>query len=310
MAAPLVVLGEVHTGLLPSSTPLGRVQTFDVLALMPGHSVTWRERPIRLATSPAVGVGVDCEVRIGAGTTHIVGTVATRATLMGGWTLQSSACTRLLRPNDRRRQTWSHYISRKGTTEVIGPLPERSTAGAVLADGYLTGPPGKEILDMAAISDHLLNRIRFAVELDRRPPLRTRTTRLRWTAGLGGNSGTSVAFHLGTGVDRTLRITVRTEQELLAIQQFCEDVAAHDWLITVVTDVLDAVDRYPTQIDSRLDELTTVLDHLTGLWLPGSSHLPLEVRGLWKGLQNDPGFSRQWALLTGRVRDKVIAHRK
>ncbi|MEV0708934.1 SCO2521 family protein [Nocardia aurea] len=308
MATPLVLLGEVHTGLVPSSTPLGRADADEVLALLPGCSVSWLERPIRLATSPAVGVGVDCRLRVGAEVVPIVGTVATRARLVGGWTLQSSACTRVCRSGDRRKQTWSYYLGRKGTTELIGRLPEIDSARTALAEGYLTGPPGREILDMAAISDHLMNHIRFDSGLDRRPPLRTRTTRLRWTACLAGNSRASVSFHLGAGHQRAMRVAVRTDRELRAVQQFCEDVAAHDWLLTVVTDVLDAAERRLGRSHARIDDLSAVLHNLTGLWIPGG-HVPPEVRGLWKGLQIEPGFSRQWSLLTTRVRDKVASQR-
>ncbi|WP_280250662.1 hypothetical protein [Nocardia abscessus] len=49
---PLVVLGEVRTCLLPSATALTGAEACDLLALMPGCTVRWRERPGTLAVSP------------------------------------------------------------------------------------------------------------------------------------------------------------------------------------------------------------------------------------------------------------------
>jgi hypothetical protein len=38
--------------------------------------------------------------------------------------------------------------------------------------------------------------------------------------------------------------------------------------------------------------------------MPGA-HTPPVLRALWKDLQNDPGFSRQWNTLVGRLRDNI-----
>ncbi|MBB5911354.1 hypothetical protein BJY24_000221 [Nocardia transvalensis] len=304
MPSPLIVLGEVRTCLLPSASALSRAEAGELLALMPGRAVRWRERPGTLAVSPTTAVGVDCELALGARTARIVGTVATSIVLAGGRVLQSSARTRVVRAADRRRQTWSHYVSQKGVTEVLSRLPDRDTAETALADGYLDGPADGDILDLASISERLLARIRADASLDQNPPVRAGTTRLRWTAGIGGATAPSADLHLADDSVRSVRLTVRKETDLPAAQRFCEDLAAHDWLLTVLAAALDEADRFASNSRERIDILAPALEHLPELWMPGA-HTPAELRALWKDLQTDPGFSRQWNTLVARLRDSI-----
>lgn len=301
---PLVVLGEVRTCLLPSATALTGAEACDLLALMPGCTVRWRERPGTLAVSPTTAVGVDCDLALGEQTAHIVGTVATSAVLSGGRVLQSTARTRVVRAAGRRRQTWSHYLSQKGVTEVISRIPERATAGGSLAEGYLAGPVDADTLDLASISERLLARLRADTRLDQKPPVRAGATRLRWVARIGGSAGPSAALHLDDATVRTVRMIVRDEADLDAAQRFCEDLAAHDWLLTVVADALAEADRFPSHSRERTDILAPVLEDLTGLWMPGA-HTPASMRALWRELQVDPGLSRQWNTLVARLRDRI-----
>ncbi|MGW4092970.1 SCO2521 family protein [Nocardia sp. NPDC004750] len=301
---PLVVLGEVRTCLLPSATALTGPEACDLLALMPGCTVRWRERPGTLAVSPTTAVGVDCDLAVGEQTAHIVGTVATSAVLSGGRVLQSSARTQVVRAANRRRQTWSHYLSRKGVTEVISRLPERSGSSEALAEGYLTGPVGAETLDLASISERLLARLRADTRLDQKPPVRTGATRLRWVAWIGGGAGPTAKLHLDDATVRTVRMRVRNEADLHEAQRFCEDLAAHDWLLTVVTDALAEADRFPSHSRERTDILAPVLEDLTGLWMPGA-HTPASMRTLWQKLQTDPGLSRQWNALVARLQNRI-----
>ncbi|NUP28444.1 MAG: hypothetical protein HOQ36_23350 [Nocardia sp.] len=303
---PLVVLGEVRTCLLPSATALTRAEAGELLALLPGCGVRWRERPGTLGLSPTTAVGVDCDLRLGEQSARIVGTVATSLALAGGRVLQSSARTRVVRSAERRRQTWSHYISQKGVTEVVTRIPERMTAGNGLADGYLAAAPlpGSAPLDLASISERLLARVRADSRLDQSPPVQAGTTRLRWTARVGGSSGPAATLHMDDDTVRSVRLIVRDEVDLDAAQRFCEDLAAHDWLLTVLADVLDEADRFAPHSRERIDILAPALEHLAGLWMPGA-HTPPVLRALWKDLQNDPGFSRQWNTLVGRLRDNI-----
>jgi hypothetical protein len=301
---PLVVLGEVRTCLLPSSTALTGAEACDLLALMPGCTVRWRERPGTLAVSPTTAVGVDCDLALGEQTAHIVGTVATSAVLSGGRVLQSTARTRVVRAAGRRRQTWSHYLSQKGVTEVISRIPERATAGEALVEGYLTGPADVDTLDLASISERLLNRLRADPRLDQTPSVRAGTTRLRWTARVGGSAGPAAALHLDDGALRTVRMIVRDEADLDDAQRFCEDLAAHDWLLTVVAAALAEAQRFPSHSRERTDILAPVLEDLAGLWMPGA-HTPASMRALWRELQVDPGLSRQWNALVAQLQNRI-----
>src|SRR5260370_19185363 len=59
LAVPLTI-GEVHTGLLLTSTAVSADAAAELLAIVPGGSVRTRQRPIRYALSPEVLTGVDC----------------------------------------------------------------------------------------------------------------------------------------------------------------------------------------------------------------------------------------------------------
>ncbi|MFI5779750.1 SCO2521 family protein [Nocardia sp. NPDC051570] len=301
---PLVVLGEVRTCLLPTAGALGRAEARELLTLMPGRAVRWRERPGTLAISPTIAVGVDCDLPMGEHAARIVGTVATRVTLVGGRVLQSSARARVVRAAERRRQPWSHYISQKGVTEVISRISDREVAEIALAEGYLadSGRPGA--LDMASISERLLAHIRADARLDQSPPMQASATRLRWIARIGRRAGQTVTLRVDDDTTRSLRLTVREESDLDAAQRFCEDVAVHDWLLTVMAAAFEEADRFGASSRERLDILAPLLQHMTGLWMPGA-HTPSTLRALWKELQNEPGFSRQWSTLTDRLRDNV-----
>uniref|UniRef100_UPI0024541E1A SCO2521 family protein n=1 Tax=Nocardia wallacei TaxID=480035 RepID=UPI0024541E1A len=302
--APRVARALGPPGVGPRARPPPGAAAGELLALMPGRAVRWRERPGTLAVSPTTAVGIDCDLTLGEQVARVVGTVATNVVLAGGRVLQSSARTRVVRAEERRRQTWSHYVSQKGVAEVISRIPERATAGAGLADGYLDGPGGGDILDLASISERLLARIRADARLDQSPPVRAGTTRLRWAARVGGATAPTAALHLDDDVVRSIRLTVRADTDLDAAQRFCEDLAAHDWLLTVLAGALDEADRFASHSRDRMDILAPVLEHLTGLWMPGA-HTPAALRTLWKELQTEPGFSRQWNTLVSRLRDSI-----
>lgn len=304
-STPLIALGEVRTCLVPASAALNRVEARELLALVPGRRVLWRERPGALAVSPTTPIGVDCNLPTASNSTaQIVGTVASNAVVFGGRVLQSSARTHVVRAAERRRQTWSHYLNRVGVTELISKIGDRATASEDFAKGYLAGKATEMTLDMASISERMLAKIRAHPSLDQRPPVHTVTTRLRWTATVGGTVGPTVTMRLEDATVRTVRVIVRNVEDLAAAQRFCEDLAAHDWLLTVTGDAIEEADRFPSSSREQLEIVAPVLEHLAHLWMPGAQ-TPAELRALWKELQSEPGFSRQWSTRVGQLRDRI-----
>jgi len=63
----MVILGEVHTGLLQTRSPLETGQAARLLELVPGESVLVSERPMPFVQSPRVLTGVDCDLSAGSG---------------------------------------------------------------------------------------------------------------------------------------------------------------------------------------------------------------------------------------------------
>ncbi|WP_067532728.1 SCO2521 family protein [Nocardia crassostreae] len=309
MSDPLVLLGEVRTGLLPSADPLAPREAADLLALLPGQRVLLRERPVALAISPSSAVGVDCQLAtVSRSQSRAIGTVASHAVLLGGRIVQSSSVTRVVRATDSNRRPWAHYLTQIGSLELIPRLGDDTAAAVDLTEGFLEASSGTT-LDLGSISDRLLTRVRIDPGLDQRPPVRAATTRLRWAArvappvGGGPRSRTLFAFRLEDETTRTVRIMVPTVRDLAVVQRFCEDLAAHDWLLTIVGATLgDAAQAVPNRDAVAL--LSPVLEQLVHLWMPGA-HTPPRLRELWTRLESDPGFSRQWTAQVGQLRDRL-----
>jgi hypothetical protein len=300
---PLILLGEVRTCLLPDSRCLDSGSVRDLLAVMPGRPVTWRERPVGFAASPATAVGVDCALAT-ASTTAVraIGTVATRAIVLGGRVLQSSARTDVDVALDTHRQAWSHYLSRLGVVEVVSRIKNRPALVADLSAGFLGDRSAADILDLAAISERMLARLRMNVRLDQRPPILAATTRLRWTAEVADVPRPRASVELGEGRRRSVRLWLPEPALLGSAQRFCEDLAAHDWLLTTVGAAIAEADQLSD--DESLDVLAPLLEHLVHLWMP-SAHAPEALRHLWADLEDDPGFTRQWTALVGLLRDRI-----
>ncbi|WP_433759323.1 SCO2521 family protein [Nocardia sp. CA-135398] len=302
---PLVVFGEVDTCLLPAATPLSRGDLEELLELVPGRPMLWRERPMSLAVSPTTAEGVDCRL---AAPSHpdvrAIGTVATHAVVVGGRVLQSSARTRVVRAAGDQRRTWSHYLSQVGVSEVITKVTAET--GVRLAEGFLAaGPPPMGTLDLASIANRLLGRIRMDQRLDQNTPVQSGTTRLRWAARIGDPAQPVVWFRLRDDTVRTVLITVRTEAELADVQRFCEDLAVHDWLLSVTAAALEQSDLFAPGSAESVAVLAPVLHHLAHLWVPGA-HTPPALRGLWTQLNTDPDFTAGRRALIDQLHNRVL----
>ncbi|MFD3506420.1 SCO2521 family protein [Nocardia sp. NPDC058666] len=299
---PLVVLGEIRTCLLPHSLTMDSQATDELLSTVAGATVRRRERPGALAFSPRRATGVDCHLGWGTTTTaRAVGTVESTAVLVGGRLSQLSAHTTVVRPPQKKRRPWSHYISQVGVTEVIGDLPDHAIADKELAAGYFA-PPGPNTLDLASICARHLDELRSSPVLDQRPPLRAPTTRLRWTAIIGGAAGPAVSMRVEDDLSRTLRVTVREATDLPDALRFCQDVAVHDWLLTVIDAKVLAAEAFSD--GQQVAVLAPVFEHLAHLWMPGAQ-VPAAMRAPWRDLQAAANFSKQWTARVEQVQRRI-----
>ncbi|MFI6171024.1 SCO2521 family protein [Nocardia sp. NPDC051052] len=299
---PLVVLGEIHTCLLPSQHVLDTAASIELLsAVQQGLTVTSRERPMPLVISPNRFEGVDCDLIPASGKhIHVIGTIASRTVVIGGRVLQGSSQTRVMRSQDR--QPWSYYLSRPGTVDAVSHLGT-GPAGR-LVDGHLRSQ-GDDKLDLTSISQRMSTFARVDPRLDQKMPFRAGTTRLRWAVEVdaGSNELPRFAFHLAGNTLRTVRLTLGG-QDIAAAQRFCEDLAIHDWLLTTIGQVADRAGRNDHETDTVLDQLVPLLDQLVPLWMPGAHTAP-QLRPLWVDLESDPGFTRQWTARVGQLRDRM-----
>ncbi|MFD6391219.1 SCO2521 family protein [Nocardia sp. NPDC060259] len=301
---PLVALGEIRTCLLPHSLTLDGPATDEVLSTVAGAAVIRRERPGPLAFSPRRATGVDCHLGWGAtarSTARAVGTVSSTVVLVGGRIAQLSSHTTVVRAQQKKRMPWSHYITRIGVTEVIGDLPDHAVADKELAAGYFA-PRDSNTLDLGSISALHLDGLRSSPLLDQKPPLRAPTTRLRWSAVIGGSAGPAVSLRVEDDLTRTLRVTVKQSTDLPDALRFCQDVAAHDWLLTVI----DARVRSAEGFDEgrQVDILAPVHEHLAHLWMPGAQ-VPASMRTLWRDLQTAAGYAKQWDARVAQIQRRI-----
>ncbi|MEU7139679.1 SCO2521 family protein [Nocardia sp. NPDC046473] len=299
---PLVVLGEIHTCLLPSQHALDTAASIELLrAVQRGLTVTSRERPMPLVISPNRFEGVDCVLIPKSGKhVHVIGTVASRTVVIGGRVLQGSSQTRVMRSPER--QPWSYYLSRPGTVDAVRNLG--SAPAGRLVDGHLRLQHDDK-LDLTSISQRMSTFARVDPRLDQKMPFRAGATRLRWAVEVGAESNQlpRFAFHLADKTLRTVRLTLAAP-DIAVAQRFCEDLAIHDWLLTTIDQVADRAGRNDQETDALLDQLVPLLDQLVPLWMPGAHTAP-QLRQLWADLEMDPGFTRQWTARVGQLRDRV-----
>ena len=136
-----LTIGEVHTGLLLTSTAVPVDTAAELLAIVPGGSVRTRQRPIRYAWSPEVLTGVDCAAPLaGRREVRIVGTPATRLSLTDGRIIQAGTHATFRQDSAGRRRPWSHYLAQPGVLEVLGKASEESLATGFLRPGDRDGP--------------------------------------------------------------------------------------------------------------------------------------------------------------------------
>ncbi|MFJ5774505.1 SCO2521 family protein [Streptomyces sp. NPDC093094] len=289
-AQPVLACGEVRTCLLPSSRALDGRAAARLLRLRADEPVLVSERPVMYARSPEVLTGVDCRLPTSNGAAvRAVGTVVARAALTEGRVLQAGAYFGAPATGPETRRPWGHHLARPGEVEPVGKLPEQVTA-----EGVLRGP-GRGELDLGTIAESPLTQVMHHPLLDRKVPLKSRRTDLRWVArrGPADEKPSLERFTLGEGGLRTVELRLPQAVPAAAAAGLCEDLALHDWLLTTVVHLVD-----------KGGPALPAVEHLLHLWMP-RSHVDPVLSPLWDVLEHSPGFSRQWQNLVQRIRDQL-----
>jgi hypothetical protein len=297
----MLVVGEVHTGLLRGRDPATLEESRQFVDLVAGEQVLVSQRPISYVRSPAVPVGVDCPLVPGGTSrqTRGVGTVLHRAAITGGHVLQGSAWTTLEPARGSARQPWSHYLARPGVVEVLGRTrwPELAASFAGLDQAQAT-------LDLGAMAARALDDVQRETARPGTSRLRSARTRVRWIAETG-DAAAPVRFVLR---HTDLRVIQLTGSGLSApeLAGLCEDIALHDWLLTTL---IEAVRKAAPGVLARpeaLRRLAPVIDYLLHLWMPDARGNAFSAQ-VWASIEARPGFTRQWETLVRRIRDQLSA---
>jgi hypothetical protein len=295
----MVILGEVHTGLLQSRSPLETDQAARLLELVPGESVLVSERPMPFAQSSRVLTGVDCDLPAAGGRPiRVIGTVAGRATLTGGHVVQGSAHVRVTATDRTHRLPWSHYLAQPGTLEAVGRAPGPEVVTAFLGGG------DRDTLDLGTIAARVVDRLQQSDLLVRGSPVKAARTKLRWAAWTGDEPGPARAeFRVEPRGLRTLLLH-GGQWPADGVPALCEDIAVHDWLLTVLIDLVRKSALGVTDRRTAIDRLLPAIDYLLHLWMP-AARLTGDLAGVWQALESRPGFTRQWETLVRRIRDQL-----
>jgi hypothetical protein len=296
----LLILGEVHSGLLQNRSPLSVDLAVQVLELVLGEAVLVSERPIQFVQSPSMLAGVDCGLPVTAGKPmRGIGTVAAQASLVGGHVVQGSAHVLVAGTDRTHRLPWSYYLAKPGVVETAGRTP-----GPEVAEAFLAAGRAPETLDLGAIAARVVDQVQAAELLDRRSKIKVVRTRLRWVAE-ADDEGRGVRVEFGVDADgfRTLRLRTGpiAAADPVAV---CADVALHDWLLTALIELVrkSALGVIPRR--EALDRLVPAVDYLLHLWMP-AARLSADVQPVWDALERRPGFTRQWETLIRRIRDQL-----
>ena len=293
-----LTIGEVHTGLLLTSTAVPDDTAAELLSVVPGGSVRSRHRPIRYAWSPEMLTGVDCFAPLAERReARIVGTPATRLSLTDGHIIQAGTYATFHHDKAGRRRPWAHYLAQPGTLEVLGKASVES-----LATGFLQGPETAAALDLGAVSMRALDAIQRSERLDRDPPFRSRRTRLRWSAE-SADGEQAIVFTLGGEGLRTVRLRA-AEPDPRVLADFCADLALHDWLLSTLLDIVDRAVVRTRPAAELVELLRPGIDHLVHAWMPGA-RASRALDTIWQELDTRAGFSLQWQKTVERIRDQL-----
>lgn len=298
----VLVVGEVHTGLLRGRDPMSAHEAAVLVDLVAGEPVLRRDRPRSYVRSPERPVGVDCPLGAPAPARQVrgIGTVLQRAAITGGHVVQGTAWTTVTPATGTGgRRPWSHYLARLGVIETLGRIRPAELTDAFAAPGRAPGS-----LDLGEIAGLASDLVQSTVPPGgrARERLRLPRTRLRFVAEEGDSAG-SPRFTVHDDQLRTMRVIVPAGAEPRLLLAFAEDLALHDWLLTSVIGIVEKAAIGALPRDESLGRLRPAVDYLLHLWLPAGRGGELAGH-LWETLERGAAFSRQWALLRDRIRDQ------
>jgi len=160
----VLIVGEVHTGLLRGRGPVTNDLAQRLVDLVKGDRVLVSERPMACVRSPARPVGVDCLLTAPGPSRQVrgVGTAIQRSSITGGHVVQGSVHTTVVRGEHGARQPWSHYLARPGVIETLGRArwPDLAAALATVftaSDEILVTPYNNQAA-LTVLRTHLTNR--------------------------------------------------------------------------------------------------------------------------------------------------------
>jgi hypothetical protein len=295
----MLALGEVRTCLIQNEGTLSPSASVALMQLTPGSAVSKVERPVRRVVSPEQVTGIDCRLRVAReGRGRAIGTVLSHAIVTNGRILQGAAQVALTPAASSARREWRHYLRRPGVVEVVGvPKPQN------VVDGYLADTPPAGGIDLASISDRIVEHVQQSDQLDHTAALRAGTAIVRWAATLSADSRPTVGIAKSDQPNEHIIRLEGTAGDLPMLIRFCEEFALHEWLLTAVQDVI--VPRAEKEIArdrNPLDSLLFALNELVPLWMP-PTHLGPAMKTLWESMESRTHYSPLFERQVARVRD-------
>lgn len=297
----MLIVGEVHTGLLRGRGPMSASDAALLVDLVAGEPVLRLDRPRAYVRSPDRPVGVDCPLGAAASSRRVrgIGTVLQRAAVAGGHIVQGTAWATLIPAAGSAREPWSYYLACPGVIEAVGRVRP-----AELADAFAAPVRDPAALDLGEIAGRASDVVQSAVPADTRPRERLRLprTRLRFVIE---RSDTARPPRLTVHDEqlRVLRMTMPAGDEALQLVAFGEDLALHDWLLTSVSGLVERAGIGILPFDESLRRLRPAVQHLLHLWLPGRRNDV--TRELWAQVEQRDALGDQWKLTRDRIRDLV-----
>jgi hypothetical protein len=306
-----MILGETKTGLLQNSTSVSLPFSAELLLFRPDVGTTQSERPLALATSADLLTGIDCSLPSTSGSkVEAIGTVASRASIVGGTIVQGTAYTELVPAvTNRQRMPWSHYLANLGTIEVAAKFRSPDVMAGFLdfeahADGSMA---------IGAIAERVIDRVQQHPRINHRAPFRARRTSMRWvlmmeeaiqnTEVVGGM--TEAHFRLEGQANRGL-VIYSSKLGMADCVRLCESIAYHDWLLSTLLRRMDPGGSAATG-STFIDHVRPMLEYLIHLWMP-KAHISSDGGQIWDGFEKSIGFSKQWDTAVEHIRDLMFVN--